>query len=466
MDLSIATSAAGLAPLLAARLQMAFTLGFHIILACLGVGLPLLLVFAEWRFLRTGDELYRTLARRWSRAFAVLFAVGAVSGTVLSFEMGLLWPRFMGTFGSIIGLPFTLEGFAFFLEGIFVGIYLYSWNRLSPRAHWASSIPIALAGAMSAWFVVTANAWMNTPQGFRLVEGVVVDAQPLRAMLNRAAGSQSAHMLAAAYLVSGSLIASVYAFERLRGRDTAYHRKAMALGLAMAAVTAPLQFIAGDWAARVVAETQPMKLAAMEGQFRTEARAPLRIGGIPDEEAERTRFAIEIPGGLSWLAYRSTDAVVRGLEDVPRADRPPVAVTHMAFQIMVALGSAFAALAAWAAFSLIRRRRLPDGRLFLLAVVASGPLSVIAMESGWVVTEVGRQPWIVQGVMRTSEAVTAAPGVRWLLAATIAVYAILAAGTILVLRLLSRSPLSPAMTPPGRPPRDRQTDSRGSDHAG
>lgn len=455
MDPSITTGAAGFAPLLAARMQMALTLGFHIVLACLGIGLPLLLVFAEWRFLRTGDELWRTLARRWSRAFAVLFAVGAASGTVLSFELGLLWPRFMGTFGSVIGIPFTLEGFAFFIEGIFVGIYLYGWNRLGPRAHWATGIPIAIAGFASAWFVVIANAWMNTPRGFRLENGVVADADPVAAMMNPAAGAQVAHMIVAAYLVTGFLVASAYAVERLRGRDTPYHRRAMTLGLVMALAAAPAQAVVGDWAARVVAETQPVKLAAMEGQFRTEARAPLRLGGIPDEGSGRTRFALEIPGGLSWLAYRDPDAVVRGLDDVPASDRPPVAIVHLAFQIMVALGFAFIALGVWTLIAYRRRRALPAGRAYLVAVAAAGPLSVLALEAGWVVTEVGRQPWIVQGVMRTAEAVTEAPGIRWVFAGSILIYAILLAGTAVVLRLLARAPLARAL--PGLGPRGSST---------
>jgi cytochrome d ubiquinol oxidase subunit I len=428
--------------LLAARTQMAFTLGYHIVLACLGVGLPVLMLFAEWRFLRTGDEVWKTLARRWSKAFAVLFAVGAVSGTVLSFELGLLWPEFMGTFGSVIGLPFTLEGFAFFLEAIFVGIYLYSWDRLSPRAHWLSGFPVAIAGVASAWFVVTANAWMNTPQGFRMVEGVVVEADPITAMLNPATGVQTAHMIIAAYMVAGFMVASVYAVARLRGTDTLYHRRAMALGLALGAILAPAQLVVGDWAAKVVAKSQPVKLAAMEGQFRTEAGAPLRLGGLPDEESRVTRYALEIPGGLSWLAYGDTQAVVKGLDEYPEHDTPPVAVVHVAFQVMVAIGTWLLLLCAWAGWSVWRRRRLPESKLFLWALVAAGPLVVVALEAGWVVTEVGRQPWIVQGIMRTADAVTNAPGIQWSLAAVLIIYSILTVGAVAVLRLLARAPFT------------------------
>lgn len=420
---------------------MAFTLGFHIVLACLGVGLPVLMLFAEWRFLRTGDEVWKTLARRWSRAFAVLFAVGAVSGTVLSFELGLLWPEFMGTFGSVIGLPFALEAYAFFLEAIFVGIYLYTWDRLPPRAHWWSGFPVAIAGFASAWFVVTANAWMNTPQGFRLVEGVVVDADPFVAMLNRATWAQTTHMIIAAYMVTGFLVASVYAMARLRGKDGLYHRRAMLLGLVLGATLAPVQIVVGDRIAKMVAQTQPVKLAAMEGQFRTESSAPLRIGGLPDKKARVTRYAIEMPGGLSWLGYGDTNAVVKGLNDFPSEDIPPVVVVHLAFQLMVGIGIGLVVLGAWAGWSVWRRRQLPEGRGFLWALVASGPLVVLALEAGWVVTEVGRQPWIVQGIMRTADAVTAAPGIQWVLAATLSIYGILTVGTVLVLRLLARVPL-------------------------
>lgn len=428
--------------LLAARVQMAFTLGFHIILACFGVGFPVLMLFAEGQFLRTADVGWKILARRWSKAFAVLFGVGAVSGTVLSFELGLLWPQFMGVFGAVIGLPFILEGFAFFLEAIFVGIYLYGWDRLPPHVHWLTGFPIVIAGLASAWFVVTANAWMNAPRGFQMVNGKVVNVDPLAAMLNPAAGAQTTHMILAAYMVTGFVIASAYALARLRGKDTEYHRRAMALGVALGALVTPMQMIVGDWAAKTVAQTQPVKLAAMEGQFRTEAWAPLRLGGVPDEAAQITRYALEIPGGLSWLAYGDPNAIVQGLEDTPSQDRPPVAIVHAAFQIMVAIGTGLMALSLWAGCSVWRQRQLPESRVFLWALAGSGPAVVAALEAGWVVTEVGRQPWIVHEVMRTAEAVTAAPGIGWVFAASLAIYTVLSVGTVVALRLLARTPLT------------------------
>ncbi len=427
--------------LLPARLQMAFTLGFHIILACLGVGMPVLMLAAEWRFLKTGDELWRTLARRWSKAFAVLFAVGAVSGTVLSFELGLLWPELMGRWGSVIGLPFTMEGFAFFLEAIFAGIYLYGWDRLPARVHWYTGWPVAVSGFMSAFFVVTANSWMNAPTGFRLVDGKIVDVEPFAAMFNVATGAQTTHMLVAAYLVTGFSVASFYALRILRGSQHPYDRRALTLSLLLALPFAPVQSVVGDWSAKVVAKSQPVKLAAMEGLFETQRRAPLHIGGIPNKTTRKTDYAISIPGGLSFLAYGDFNAEVKGLNDFPDADIPPVAVVHVAFQIMVGIGTPMVLVTVWCAITYFRTRAWPRSRFFLWLIVLLGPLSILAMETGWVVTEVGRQPWIVQGYMRTTEAVTQAPGVWEVFGVTLAIYFVIGIGTIVVLRQLAQQPL-------------------------
>lgn len=427
--------------LLSARLQMAFTLGFHIILACLGVGMPVLMLAAEWRFLKTGDELWRTLARRWSKAFAVLFAVGAVSGTVLSFELGLLWPELMGRWGAVIGLPFTMEGFAFFLEAIFAGIYLYGWDRLPGRVHWYTGWPVAVSGFMSAFFVVTANSWMNAPTGFHLVDGKIVDVDPFAAMFNVATGAQTTHMLVAAYLVTGFCVASFYALRILRGSQHPYDRRALTLSLLLALPFAPVQAVVGDWSAKVVAKSQPIKLAAMEGLFETQRQAPLLIGGIPNKTTRTTDYAIAIPGGLSFLAYGDFNAEVQGLNDFPANDVPPVAVVHFAFQIMVGIGTLMMLVALWCAITFFRTRTWPRSRFFLWLVVLLGPLSILAMETGWVVTEVGRQPWIVQGYMRTSEAVTQAPGIWQVFTVTLTIYFLIGIGTIVILRQLARQPL-------------------------
>jgi cytochrome d ubiquinol oxidase subunit I len=406
--------------LLAARSQMALSLAFHIIFAEVGIAMPLMMTIAEWRWLRTGDEVYLDLAKRWAKGTAILFAVGAVSGTVLSFELGLLWPGFMRYAGAIIGMPFSLEGFAFFMEAIFLGVYLYGWNRISARAHLASGVLVAVSGALSGIFVVIANAWMNAPAGFRLVNGQPVDIDPIAAMGNAAAVSQTIHMTIAAYAATTLAVAGIHAY-MLRRRAAAslseplarFHRAALGVTLSIGIPAAILQPISGDLSARFVARFQPVKLAAMEGQFATERGAPLRVGGLPNEEMRSTRFALEIPHGLSLLAFHDPNATVRGLSDFPRDEWPPVLVVHFAFQTMVGLGTIMALVAAWAAILALRRRALrfeSSDRRFLLALVVIGPFGFLATEAGWFTTEVGRQPWIVFGVLRTRDALTPMPG--------------------------------------------------------
>ena len=399
--------------LLAARSQMAMSLAFHIIFSVIGIGLPLLMVIAEWRWMRTGDTLYLELAKRWAKGAAILFAVGAVSGTVLSFELGLLWPNFMRFAGPIIGMPFSLEGFAFFTEAIFLGLYLYGWDRIGRRAHLFSGVVVALSGVLSGIFVVMANAWMNTPAGFTIVDGQAVDVRPFAAMANPAAFSQTLHMTLAAYAATGFGVAGIHAIMILRGQTNAFHRRALAIALAVGAPASLLQPLSGDVSARVVAETQPAKLAALEGQFATERGAPLRIGGWPDVERRETRWAIEIPYGLSLLAFHDPNAEVKGLDSVPRGDWPPVAIVHVAFQIMVALGTYMALVSLWAAWRAWRGRSstaLAEDRRLLRALALATPMGFIAIEAGWTVTEVGRQPWVVQGIVRTADAVTPMPG--------------------------------------------------------
>jgi cytochrome bd ubiquinol oxidase subunit I len=430
----------------AGRIQMAISLGFHIVFASLGIGLPVMLLYAEYRANRTGDAVWLALAKRWAKGFGILFAVGAVSGTVLSFSLGLFWPGLIGRWGSVIGLPFALEAFAFFFEAIFLGIYLYGWDRLSPWAHWWSGVPVAISGAASAWFVVAANAWMQTPTGFALEDGTLVDVDPIGAMLNPSTPVMTTHMLLAAYMATGLGVAAVYAVAILRGRRNADYRRntlnhrGLAVGLVLGLALAPVQIVVGDWAARHVADTQPVKLAALEGQWETQANAPLRIGGIPIPSREETVFALEIPGGLSWLAHGNTGAVVEGLLEVPPADRPNTVLVHLAFQAMVAVGFGLLALGLWAAIGRWRNKRLPNGRWFLRAVVVAGPAAFVAIEAGWIVTEVGRQPWIVHEVMRTTEAVTTRPGIGWHLAGTIAVYALLGVTCTWLLLRLARRP--------------------------
>lgn len=401
--------------ILAARSQMAMSLAFHIIFAAIGIAMPLLMVIAEWRFLRTKDEIYLTLAKRWAKGTSILFAVGAVSGTVLSFELGLLFPKFMGYAGAIIGMPFSLEGFAFFTEAIFLGIYLYGWNRISPRLHLFAGAVVAVSGAASGIFVVIANAWMNTPTGFRIVDGQMVDIDPVAAMMNPNAFAQTLHMILAAYVATGFAVAGIHAFMLMRDRQNRFHRIALTIALLVGAVTMVFQSLSGDIIAKAVAKNQPIKLAALEGQFETEKGAGLRIGGIPDEEKRETNYAIKIPYALSLLSYGDPNSTIKGLNDFPQNEHPPVAIVHFAFQIMVGCGVLMLLIAAWSGWRWWRNRKNGAGKWidsnwFLRALIFAAPLGFIAIETGWVVTEVGRQPWIIFGVMRTSEAVTPMPG--------------------------------------------------------
>ncbi|MEU6036995.1 cytochrome ubiquinol oxidase subunit I [Actinomadura sp. NPDC047616] len=430
----LAAGAATPADLVAARTQMGISLGWHIILACFGVGMPALTVFAQWRGIRTGDKAYERIAHRWAKAMGVLFAVGAVSGTILSFEMGLLWPGLMATYGQVLGLPFALEGFAFFIEAIFLGIYLYAWDRLPPRLHLLTGLPVCVAGVASAFFVVSANAWMNQPRGFDLENGRVTGVRPWAAMFNPATPWQTIHMILAAFMVTGFGIAAVYAAGMLRGRRDRYHRIGLLLPFTVAAVITPFQIFVGDVLARFLADRQPPKLAAIEGLNQTGSHVPLSVGGLYlDGEM---RYAIRIPNALSILVGYRPSTVVQGLDKVPVADRPPVNPVHLSFQLMVAIGFALLLLGIWLAIVWWRRRDLPRTRWFLWLTVLSGPAAVLALETGWITTEVGRQPWVVWQHQRTADAVNPAPGLWVGLIVVLAVYVVLTVTTVYVLNRL------------------------------
>jgi len=397
--------------LLAARSQMAMSLAFHILFAVAGMAMPALMAIAEARWLRTRDPVYRDIAQRWSKGTAILFAVGAVSGTVLSFELGLLWPEFMAFAGPMIGMPFSLEGFAFFFEAIFLGVYLYGWDKVSERMHFAAGLGVLVSGTASGAFVVCVNAWMNHPVGFELdAAGAVVSVDLWAAMFNPAAPTQVAHMVVAAFQTVGFAAAGIHALGLLRGRGVELHRRALGVALAVAIPSALIQPLVGHASGEYVAHHEPVKLAAMEAHWETRTGAPLQLGGIVDSEAEETRWAVEIPGALSFLAGRNFSAEVMGLKDVPKEDRPPVGITHWAFDIMVGIGSLLALVALWAGFAAWRIRGVPTSPRLLEALVICAPLGLVALEAGWVVTEVGRQPWVVRGYLRTADAVTPMPG--------------------------------------------------------
>ncbi len=427
--------------LLEARQMQALSFAVHIPLVCFGVAFPVIVVAIEFLARRRGDAVLMALARRWSKAMIALFAVGVVTGTILSFELGLLWPEFMATYGDVFGLAFALEGFSFFTEGIFIALYVYGWDRLSPRAHMLCGIPVAVAGFTGSLFVLTVNGWMNHPSGFRLVDGRAVDVEPWKALFaNGYFWHEMVHMYLAAFIVAGFVTASVYAVAMLRGRRDRYVRVALAVPLVMASLASPVQVVVGDWAARDVAEHQPTKLAAFEGLGHTTKGAPIHLGGWYDDATGEVKWGVEIPKLLSLLAHHDPNATVQGLDAVPPGDRPPVNVVRIAFATMVGIGTLMAAFGLGFVVLWWKRRRLPEHRLFLPIVAALGPLSVVALIAGWVTTEVGRQPWVVYGHMRTEEAVTGAGGIRVGYAAMVIVYVALAVTLAWLLRRLASTP--------------------------
>jgi cytochrome bd ubiquinol oxidase subunit I len=422
----------------AARSQMAFTLGFHIILASLGVGLPAVILIANWIGLKRNDEVALGLAKRWSKVAAVTFVVGAITGTVLSFEMGLLWPEFMRRFGDVFGLAFALEGIFFFTEAIFIAIYIYGWKHLSGWTHFWTGVPVMIAGLGGAWSVVAANSWMNQPDGFKLAsDGTATGVSPLDAFFNGAVGYEAPHLILAAYLVTGYLVASIYAVGMLRGRRDRHHRLGLLIPLTMAVILTPIQFMVGDTAARAIAKDQPVKFAAMECVQETHTHVTEYLGGRCTSDG--VKGGIGIPGLDSWLVGFSTDTKVIGLDSVPPDDRPPAnTMLHWAFDAMVGICSALILLGLWLGISWWRKRDIPKTPWFLRATAVSGVAAIVALECGWIVTEVGRQPWIVYEVMRTEDAVTQADGVWVSLGVVLLVYTALGIATVIVLRAMSR----------------------------
>jgi cytochrome d ubiquinol oxidase subunit I len=421
----------------AARSQMAFTLGFHIILASLGVALPALMLIANYRGLRHQDAEALKLAQRWSKAVAVTFAVGAVTGTVLSFEFGLLWPAFTGRFGPVFGVLFAIEGIFFFLEAIFITIYIFGWKHLSPWAHFWSGVPVAISGLGGAFSVVAVNSWMNQPQGYAPSTGDVTSVEPWKVIFNPAVRYEVPHMILAAYLVTGFIVASIYATGMLRGRRDRIHRLGLLIPLTVACIATPIQFAVGDSAARAIAKDQPVKFAAMECVQKTSTHVTEYLGGRCTSSG--VKGGIGIPGLDSFLVGWSTSTQVTGLDSVPPDDRPPAnTMLHLSFDAMVGICTALIVLALWLGFGWWRRRDFPQSRWFLRATAVSGVASVIALECGWIVTEVGRQPWVVYNVMRTSDAVTQANGVWVTFTLVLILYVALGTTLIVALRAMSR----------------------------
>jgi cytochrome d ubiquinol oxidase subunit I len=420
---------------LAARSTMALSLGFHIIFACIGMTMPFLMVISHWFWLKRKDEVYLKLTKVWSKGVAIFFAIGAVSGTALTFELGLLWPGFMKYAGPIIGLPFSWEGTAFFVEAIFIGIFLYGWNKINPYIHWVSGLLVGLSGIISGIFVVCANAWMNAPAGFDWVNGRAVNIDPFAAMFNPAWISQTSHMTIAAFVATSFAVAGLHSFLLVKNKENRIHRNAIIIALSFGSIFAILQPLSGDYSAKDVAKRQPVKLASMEGLFTTEKGAGLTIGGIPDEKTETTKYGIKIPHLLSFLAYGDFNSDVRGLNDFPKGNWPPVLIVHLSFQVMVACGFALAGLGIL--FWIIRfkwKDKLLDNK-FLTLIAIFTPLGFIAVEAGWIVTEVGRQPWIIYNILKTVDSVTPVPGQIFHFSIFTIIYSIL---SIVAIWLMSR----------------------------
>ncbi|MGX5687969.1 cytochrome ubiquinol oxidase subunit I [Arcticibacter tournemirensis] len=396
---------------IAARSQMALSLGFHIIFSCIGMVMPFFMAVSHYYWLKTNNVVYKNITKAWSKGVAIFFATGAVSGTVLSFELGLLWPTFMLHAGPIFGMPFSLEGTAFFIEAIALGFFLYGWNKFNPWFHWVTGVVVGISGLISGILVVAANGWMNSPSGFDYVDGKYINIDPVKAMFNDAWFSQALHMSIAAFVATGFAVAGVHAFMILKGKNVLFHAKAFKIAAVFGCIAAVLQPLSGDISAKDVAERQPAKLAAMEAHFHTGKSVPLIVGGVPDVKEKKVDYAIKIPGLLSFMIAGDFDAEVKGLDSIPPEDHPPVAITHYAFQVMVGIGMLLLLVAVLYFIALWKKRIWLERRWLLILFAAVTPLGFIAVEAGWTVTEVGRQPWIIQGIMRTADAVTPMPGI-------------------------------------------------------
>ncbi|SFE43704.1 cytochrome bd-I ubiquinol oxidase subunit 1 apoprotein [Chitinophaga sp. CF118] len=396
---------------IAARSQMGLSLGFHIVFSCIGMVMPFFMAVAHFYWLRTNNIVYKNITKAWSKGVAIFFATGAVSGTVLSFELGLLWPEFMKHAGPIFGMPFSLEGTAFFIEAIALGFFLYGWDRFNKWFHWVTGVVVGVSGLISGILVVAANAWMNSPAGFDFIDGQYLNIDPIKAMFNDAWFSQALHMCIAAFSATGFAVAGIHALMILKKKNVYFHMQSFRIAAVFACVAAVLQPLSGDISAKDVGKRQPAKLAAMEAHFHTEAAAPLIIGGIPDEKTREVKYALKIPGLLSFMLHEDFTTPVDGLDKIPLENQPPVAITHYAFQIMVGLGMIMLLIAVCYFIAILKKKSWLRSQWLLRLFVIATPMGFIAVEAGWTVTEVGRQPWIINGIMRTADAVTPMPGI-------------------------------------------------------
>jgi cytochrome d ubiquinol oxidase subunit I len=420
---------------IAARSQMAISLGFHIVYSCIGMVMPVFMAISHYKWIKTGDPVYKNITQAWSKGVAIFFATGAVSGTILSFELGLLWPRFMAHAGPIFGMPFSLEGVAFFIEAIALGFFLYGWDRFNKWFHWSTGVMVGVSGIASGILVVSANSWMNNPAGFDYANGQYLNIDPIKAMFNGSWFSESLHMIIAAFSATGFAVAGIHALMIAKKKNVLFHSKAFKIAIVFGAVAAILQPFSGDIAAKNVARTQPAKLAAMEAYFHTQPYSPLTIGGVADTLHKKVNYGIEIPGLLSFLVNDDFKKQVNGLDKIPSKNQPPITITHLSFDLMITIGSAMMLIGVLYFIALWKKRSWLSKKWFLDLFIVATPFGFIAVEAGWIVTEVGRQPWIIQGVMRTSDAVTPMPGIHYSFYLFTAIYFIL---SIAVVFLLSR----------------------------
>ncbi len=446
-------------PVFLSRLQFAFTTLFHITFPVLTIGLALYLVVVEWLWLRRKEEIYYRMYRFWVRIFAIHFAVGVVSGIVLEFQFGTNFARFSLAVANVFAPLMAYEGMtAFFLEAGFLGIMLFGWKRVGRVVHFAATCLVALGATFSAFWIMAANSWMQTPAGYRLVEGRFLVTDFWSAIFNPSFPSHLGHMLLASYQTAAFAVAGISAYFLLKNRETAFYRRSMGIALILAGVLSPLQVLLGDLNGLVVARHQPAKLAALEAHWETnrEGGADFVVFGLPDMEEERNRLEVAVPYVLSLLITRSLDGQVQGLKEFPRENRPPVPIVFWSFRLMVAIGFLFLLVAAWACIEW-RKRRLFQNRWFLGTLVAVQPLGFLATYLGWITAEVGRQPWIVYNLMRTSEGISPIPAgnVVWSLILLVLVSGVVGASYFYyVLKTLRAgpdlgSPIPPIQRPAG-----------------
>ncbi len=388
------------------RVQFAVTIGFHWIFPSITIGLAWLIVWIMTRYLRSGERIYRVMARFWIKLFALSFVVGVASGIVMEFQFGTNWSEYSRFVGDIFGVPLTAEVLlAFFLESTFLGVLVFGWRRVSVRAHWFSSLMVAVGATISAFWIIVANSWMQTPAGYHVVNGRAELTSFAAAVFNPSTVPRFLHTIGSTMTSGAFFMLGISAWFLLKGRHVEFARRSLTLALIVGLITSLAQFGLGHYHAVQVAATQPEKLAAIEGIFETQRRAPALLFGIPDEDAETMRAAIRVPGALSLLAFGDLEAEVQGLKDFPKDEWPPLALTFYSFHLMVALGAYFVLLTALGVY-LLWRRALYDHALFLRVALLSIPLPVIAGELGWITAEVGRQPWIVYHLLKTSDAVS------------------------------------------------------------